>query len=149
MHRTMLKSKIHRATVTQADLDYVGSVTVDEDLMKAADLLPGEQVAIVDVTNGARLETYVIAGPRGSGIIGINGAAARLVHPGDLVILIAYGQMQDAEARSFVPHVVFVDADNRITGTGHDPAEALPGLLRGDRVRARSGSYDDDLALVW
>lgn len=149
MHRTMLKSKIHRATVTQADLDYVGSVTVDEDLMKAADLLPGEQVAIVDVTNGARLETYVIAGPRGSGIIGINGAAARLVHPGDLVILIAYGQMQDAEARSFVPRVVFVDADNRITGTGHDPAEALPGLLRGDRVRARSGSYDDDLALVW
>ena len=149
MHRTMLKSKIHRATVTQADLDYVGSVTVDEDLMKAADLLPGEQVAIVDVTNGARLETYVIAGPSGSGIIGINGAAARLVHPGDLVILIAYGQMQDAEARSFVPRVVFVDADNRITGTGHDPAEALPGLLRGDRVRARSGSYDDDLALVW
>ena len=149
MHRTMLKSKIHRATVTQADLDYVGSVTVDEDLMKAADLLPGEQVAIVDVTNGARLETYVIAGPRGSGIIGINGAAARLVHPGDLVILFAYGQMQDAEARSFVPRVVFVDADNRITGTGHDPAEALPGLLRGDRVRARSGSYDDDLALVW
>ncbi len=95
----MLKSKIHRATVTQADLHYVGSVTVDEDLMEAADLLPGEQVAIVDVTNGARLETYVITGPRGSGVIGINGAAARLVHPGDLVILIAYGQMDDAEAR--------------------------------------------------
>ena len=149
MYRTMLKSKIHRATVTQADLHYVGSVTVDQDLMEAADLLPGEQVAIVDVTNGARLETYVITGPRGSGIIGINGAAARLVHPGDLVILIAYGQMQDAEARAYSPRVVFVDADNRITGTGHDPAEAPPGLLRGDRVRARSGSYDDDLTLVW
>ncbi len=149
MYRTMLKSKIHRATVTQADLHYVGSVTVDEDLMEAADLLPGEQVAIVDVTNGARLETYVITGPRGSGVIGINGAAARLVHPGDLVILIAYGQMQDAEARSFSPRVVFVDADNRITGTGHDPAEALPGLLRGDQVHRLPGSLDDDPTLVW
>ena len=134
MYRTMLKSKIHRATVTQADLHYVGSVTVDEDLMDAADLLAGEQVAIVDVTNGARLETYVIAGPRGSGILGINGAAARLVHPGDLVILIAYAQMDDAEARRRAPRVVFVDADNRAIGTGHDPAEALPGLLRGDQV---------------
>ena len=95
MMRTMLKSKIHRATVTQADLHYVGSVTVDEDLLDAADLLPGEQVAIVDVTNGARLETYVIPGERGSGVIGINGAAAHLVHPGDLVILITYGQMDE------------------------------------------------------
>ena len=150
----MLKSKIHRATVTQADLHYVGSVTVDEDLMEAADLLPGEQVAIVDVTNGARLETYVITGPRGSGVIGINGAAARLVHPGDLVILLAYGQMDDAEARTRQPQVVFVDADNRITGTGHDPAEALPGLVRGDRVHAWQGaptvgSHDDDPTLVW
>ena len=134
MLRTMLTSKIHRATITQADLHYVGSVTVDGDLMDAADLLPGERVAIVDVTNGARLETYVIAGPRGSGILGINGAAARLVHPGDLVILIAYGQLDDAEARTRRPRVVFVDQDNRITGTGHDPAEALPGLVRGDRV---------------
>jgi len=99
MLRTMLKSKIHRATVTQADLHYVGSVTVDLDLMEAADLLAGEQVAIVDVTNGARLETYVIAGPRGSGVIGINGAAAHLVHPGDLVILISYGQLDDAAQR--------------------------------------------------
>ena len=150
----MLKSKIHRATVTQADLHYVGSVTVDEDLMEAADLLAGEQVAIVDVTNGARLETYVITGPRGSGVIGINGAAARLVHPGDLVILLAYGQMDDAEARTRQPRVVFVDADNRITGTGHDPAEALPGLSRGDRVHAWQGaptvgSHDDDPTLVW
>ena len=135
----MMKSKIHRATVTQADLHYVGSVTVDEDLMEAADLLPGEQVAIVDVTNGARLETYVITGPRGSGVIGINGAAARLVHPGDLVILIAYGQMDDAEARRHVPRVVFVDADNKILATGFDPAEAVAGsgLVRGDTVAGR------------
>jgi aspartate 1-decarboxylase len=150
MFRTMLKSKIHRATVTQADLNYVGSVTVDQDLMDAADLLAGEKVAIVDVTNGARLETYVIAGPAGSGVIGINGAAARLVHPGDLVILIAYGVMEDAEARDYVPRVVFVDSENRVVGTGSDPAEALPqsGLLRGDAVHA-PGSHDDDPFLVW
>ena len=103
MLRTMMKSKIHRATVTQADLHYVGSVTVDEDLLDAADLLAGELVHIVDVTNGARLETYTIAGERGSGVIGINGAAARLVHPGDTVILIAYGQMETAEAKDFQP----------------------------------------------
>ena len=150
MFRTMLKSKIHRATVTQADLHYVGSVTVDEDLMDAADLLAGEQVAIVDVTNGARLETYVIAGPRGSGVIGINGAAARLVHPGDLVILIAYAMMSDADARTYVPRVVFVDSENRVVGTGSDPAEALPqsGLMRGDAVYP-AGSHDDDPFLVW
>ena len=158
MFRTMLKSKIHRATVTQADLHYVGSITVDEDLLDAADLLPGEQVAVVDITNGARLETYVIPGERGSGVIGINGAAARLVQPGDLVILIAYGQMDDAEARTYQPRVVFVDGDNRIMGLGHDPAEALPstGLLRGDLtypvvpvVAGRTGSYDDDPVLAW
>ena len=136
MYRTMLKSKIHRATITQADLHYVGSVTIDEDLMEAADLLPGEQVAIVDIDNGARLETYVITGPRGSGVIGINGAAARLVHEGDLVILISYCTVTDAEARTLRPKVVFVDADNRIVGTGADPAEALPDKdsLRGDVV---------------
>jgi aspartate 1-decarboxylase len=134
MLRTMMKSKIHRATVTQADLHYVGSVTVDEDLLDAADLLPGELVHIVDITNGARLETYTIAGERGSGVIGINGAAARLVHPGDLVILIGYGQMETAEARDHTPSVVFVDADNRIVGTGADAAQAPTGsgLLRGD-----------------
>src|SRR6476619_4204536 len=110
----MLKSKIHRATVTQADLHYVGSVTVDMELLDAADLLPGEKVAIVDVTNGARLETYVIPGERGSGVIGTNGAAAHLVHPGDLVILISYAQMDDATAREYVPAVVHVDADNRV-----------------------------------
>ncbi|MGA8209659.1 MAG: aspartate 1-decarboxylase [Nocardioidaceae bacterium] len=134
MLRTMMKSKIHRATVTQADLHYVGSVTVDEDLLEAADLLPGELVHIVDVTNGARLETYTIAGPRGSGVLGINGAAAHLVHPGDLVILIAYAQMDTEEARAHRPHVVFVDADNAVLGLGHDPAQApaATGLVRGD-----------------
>ena len=140
MFRTMLKSKIHRATVTQADLHYVGSVTIDEDLMEAADLLPGEQVAIVDINNGARLETYVIEGPGGTGIIGINGAAARLVHAGDLVIIISYCTLTDAEARELRPKVVFLDTDNRIVGTGADPAEVLPGmdgglLQRGDAVR--------------
>ena len=137
MFRTMLKSKIHRATVTQADLHYVGSVTLDRDLMDAADLLPGEQVAIVDINNGARLETYVIEGPRGSGIIGINGAAARLVQTGDLVILISYMTVADAEARALRPRVVFVDAENRISGMSGDPADALPGdveSLRGDLV---------------
>jgi len=138
MLRTMMKSKIHRATVTQADLHYVGSVTVDEDLLDAADLLAGELVHIVDVTNGARLETYTIAGERGSGIIGINGAAAHLVHPGDIVILIAYGQMETAEARAYEPHVVFVDADNKIVTLGHDPLDVPEdsGLLRGDLVPA-------------
>jgi aspartate 1-decarboxylase len=138
MLRTMMKSKIHRATVTQADLHYVGSVTVDEDLLDAADLLPGELVHIVDVTNGARLETYTIAGERGSGVIGINGAAARLVQPGDIVILIGYAQMDTEEARAFKPSVVFVDADNVVVATGDDPAEAVPGsgLVRGDTLAA-------------
>jgi aspartate 1-decarboxylase len=132
----MLTSKIHRATVTQADLHYVGSVTIDEDLLDAAGLLPGEQVHIVDIDNGARLVTYTIAGPRGSGVIGINGAAARLVHEGDLVIIIAYGQMEDAEARSFRPRIVHVDRGNRIIDLGDDPAEPVPGStgLRGDLV---------------
>jgi aspartate 1-decarboxylase len=138
MLRTMMKSKIHRATVTQADLHYVGSVTVDEDLLEAADLLPGELVHIVDITNGARLETYTIPGERGSGVIGINGAAARLVHPGDLVILIAYGQMTTEEATTYQPHVVFVDADNKIMGTSADPADTFddPTLSRGDLTAA-------------
>ncbi len=137
MLRTMMKSKIHRATVTQADLHYVGSVTVDEDLLDAADLLPGELVHIVDIDNGARLETYTIAGPRGSGVIGINGAAARLVHPGDLVILISYGLMDENEAKSHLPRVVHVDGANRIVELGKDPAAPSPGVLgqvRGDLV---------------
>jgi aspartate 1-decarboxylase len=118
----MLKSKIHRATVTRADLHYVGSITVDADLMDAADLLPGEQVAVVDVTNGARLETYVIEGERGSGVIGMNGAAAHLVHPGDLVIIISYAMLPDAEAKAYQPKVVFVDEANRIVHRGDDLA---------------------------
>ena len=122
MYRMMLKSKIHRATVTQADLHYVGSITIDADLMDAADLLPGEQVAVVDVTNGARLETYVIEGARGSGVLGINGAAAHLVHPGDLIIVISYAALPDADAKAFVPKVVFVDAANRIKHEGADLA---------------------------
>jgi len=133
MRRRMFASKIHRATVTVADVDYEGSVTIDADLLDTAGILEWEEVHIWDVTNGARLSTYAIAG---SGVIGINGAAARLVHEGDLVILIAYGQMGDAEAREFEPSVVFVDAGNKIIGTGSDPAEALPGtgLTRGDVV---------------
>lgn len=127
MFRTMLKSKIHRATVTHADLHYVGSCTVDADLMEAADLLEGEQVSIVDITNGARLETYVITGERGSGVIGINGAAAHLVHPGDLVILISYGVMDELESRSYQPRVIFVDADNEVVERGHDPGSAPAG----------------------
>lgn len=127
----MCKSKIHRATVTHADLHYVGSVTVDLDLLDAADILPGELVAIVDVTNGARLETYTIAGERGSGVIGINGPAAHLVQENDIVILITYGQMTTGEAKSYEPRVVHVDQNNRMVQLGNDPAESVtPGLLR-------------------
>ncbi|MEV5936386.1 aspartate 1-decarboxylase [Streptomyces sp. NPDC052079] len=124
MFRTMLKSKIHRATVTQADLNYVGSLTLDPDLMEAADLLPGELVHIVDINNGSRLETYVIEGERGSGMVKINGAAARLVHEGDLVIIIGYGVVADAQARELKPRVVFVDERNRILEESNDPALA-------------------------
>lgn len=127
----MLKSKIHRATVTHADLHYVGSVTVDLDLLETADILPGELVAIVDVTNGARVETYTIAGERGSGVIGINGAAAHLVHVNDTVILITYANMTTEEAKAYDPKVVHVDQHNRILQLGNDPAEGLtPGLIR-------------------
>ena len=138
MFRTMMKSKIHRATVTQADLDYVGSITLDAALMDAADLLEGEQVAIVDVTNGARIETYAIPGERGSGVVGINGAAAHLVHPGDLVIIISYALLSDSEARSLEPRIVHVDEKNRIAKLGNDPAEPVPGSeqLRGDLISA-------------
>jgi aspartate 1-decarboxylase len=137
MFRTMFKSKIHRATVTQADLHYVGSLTIDQDLMDAADLLPGERVQVVDIDNGARLETYVIAGPRGTGVIGVNGAAARLVHQGDLVIIISYATMSDAEARDLRPRVVHVDGSNKIISLGADPAEPVPGTrdTPGDLVR--------------
>ena len=138
MMRIMMKSKIHRATVTQADLHYVGSVTIDSELMEAADLLEGEQVAIVDVTNGARIETYAISGHRGSGVVGINGAAAHLVHPGDLVIIMSYGLVDDAEARALEPRIVHVDESNRIVKLGTDAAEPVPGSdqIRGDLAPA-------------
>jgi aspartate 1-decarboxylase len=126
MHRFMLRSKIHRATVTHADLHYVGSLTVDRLLLEAADLLPGEQVSVVDITNGARLETYVIEGEAGSGVIGVNGAAAHLVHPGDLVIVIAYGMLSDEECREHEPRIVHVDAQNRPVALGSDPAAPVP-----------------------
>ncbi|NCT91907.1 aspartate 1-decarboxylase [Cellulomonas sp. APG4] len=126
--RPMMVGKIHRATVTQADLHYVGSVTVDADLLDAADVLPGQQVDVVDVTNGARLTTYAIAGERGSGTVCINGAAAHLVHPGDVVILIAYAMLDEDEARTYSPHVVHVDAQNRLVEVGEDPGAPLEGL---------------------
>jgi aspartate 1-decarboxylase len=125
MRRTMMKSKIHRATITEANLAYVGSITIDRDLMDAADLLANEKVQVVDNDNGARLETYVIEGERGSGTICLNGAAARLVHPGDTIIIISYADLEDAEARSFEPRVVFVDGANR-------PVEVDAGETHGD-----------------
>ncbi|MEU6414268.1 aspartate 1-decarboxylase [Microbispora sp. NPDC046933] len=136
MFRTLMKSKIHRATVTQADLHYVGSVTIDADLMAEADLVEGEKVDIVDIDNGNRLSTYVIEGPAGSGVIGINGAAARLISVGDLVIIIAYALVAEEEVKALKPRVVFVDRDNRSIHVGDDPA-AVPdgmGLIAGDHV---------------
>ncbi|NOW04184.1 aspartate 1-decarboxylase [Clostridium beijerinckii] len=111
---TMLKGKIHRATVTQAELNYVGSITIDKTLMEAAGILENEKVQIVDINNGARLETYVIPGKRDSGVICLNGAAARLVQPGDKVIIIAYAQMNEDEARKYKPSVVFMNENNTI-----------------------------------
>jgi aspartate 1-decarboxylase len=120
--RTMMKGKIHRATVTQADLHYVGSISIDEELMEAADLLEGELVSVVDITTGARLETYVIPAPRG-----INGAAAHLVHQGDLVIIMNYALYSEDELKTRTPRVVHVDGRNRIVDIGSDPAEPVPG----------------------
>lgn len=127
LQRPMMISKIHRATVTQADLHYVGSITIDAVLMEAADLLPGQQVDVVDVTNGSRLTTYAIPGATNSGQICINGAAAHLVHPGDLIIVIAYGLIGDAEAHQYEPSVVFVDDKNAIVTVGHEPGDVPDG----------------------
>ena len=134
MQRTMLKSKIHRATVTHADLHYVGSLTVSSDLMEAADLLPNERVDVVDVDNGNRLSTYVIEGAPGAGTIGVNGAAARLVHPGDTVIIISYGEYAPEELDGHRPRVVHVDELNRVVALGDDAAAPVPGSpqRRGD-----------------
>ena len=126
MKRTMFKSKIHRATVTHADLAYEGSVTIDETLMRAADILPHEKVAIWDATNGARIETYAIPGESDSGVICVNGAAARLVQPGDVVILATFADaVDDAEAKAWKPIVVRVDANNRILSSA--PSVEIPG----------------------
>ncbi|MEU3309021.1 aspartate 1-decarboxylase [Nocardiopsis sp. NPDC006832] len=134
MLRTLMNGKIHRATVTQADLHYVGSITIDADLMEAADIVDGEQVHIVDIDNGNRLVTYALVGERGSGVIGINGAAAHLVNPGDLVIIIGYAQVDEKERAEHVQHIVHVDGDNRIVALGNDPAEPVPGS---DQVAGR------------
>lgn len=123
----MMISKLHRVTVTQADLHYVGSITIDATLLEAADILPGQQVDVVDVTNGSRLTTYAIPGEADSGIVCINGAAAHLIHEGDLVIVIAYGMLSDADARTYVPNVVFVDSDNRIAELSDEPGHVPPG----------------------
>src|SRR6266568_3421583 len=127
MQRTMCKGKIHRATVTQANLDYMGSITIDQDLLEASDIYPYEKVQVVNVTNGSRLDTYTIAGARGSGVICLNGAAAHLNAEGDIVIIICYGQYDELEIRSLVPRVVFVDEENHITEVKHVPlSEMLP-----------------------
>lgn len=117
MQRTMCKGKIHRATVTQANLQYVGSITVDADLLEAADIYPYEKVQVVNINNGTRLETYTIAGARGSGVICLNGAAARHAAEGDIVIIMSYGQYDEQEIRALEPRLVFVDADNHIIET--------------------------------
>jgi aspartate 1-decarboxylase len=125
MRRKMLKSKIHRATVTGSDLHYVGSITVDADLLEAADILEHELVHVLDVDNGARFETYTIAGVRGSGEIKINGAAARLVHTGDTVIVVSYAEYEQDELEAYEPVVVHVDGDNRIITVDDAVAELL------------------------
>ena len=123
--RTMLKSKIHRARVTDANLHYEGSVTLDPVLMEAADLLPYEQVQLLDIDNGARLTTYVIEGDRGSGQVVVNGAAAHLIHRGDTIIVLSYVTLPDGEARRFEPRLVYVDEANLIVRVGHAVGEAL------------------------
>lgn len=131
----MASGKIHRATVTGADLHYVGSITIDVDLLDAADILPGERVDVVDVTNGSRLSTYTIAGERGKGEVILNGAAAHLVSAGDLVIIIAYAQVDDESAHDFQPSVVFVDGQNKIV----DVSEALGQVPDNDMGLKSSG----------
>ena len=127
MMRTMCKGKIHRATITQADLNYIGSITIDQNLLEAADIYPYEKVQVVNINTGSRLETYAIAGARDSGVICLNGAAARLNAPGDLVIIISYADFNEAEIRSLTPHIVFVNENNQITEKKEVPlSEMLP-----------------------
>src|SRR5436190_8723255 len=127
MLRTMCKGKIHRATVTQANLNYIGSITIDQDLLEAANIYPYERVLVVNLNNGSRLETYTIAGARGSGVICLNGAAARLTAEGDTVIIISYAQYTDEEIRTLVPQIAFVDENNCLTEKKDVPLiEMLP-----------------------
>lgn len=114
MYRTMMKGKLHRARVTEADLNYVGSITIDEDLLDAVDMLPNEKVQIVNNNNGARFETYIIPGKRGSGVVCLNGAAARLVQPGDVIIVISYCMMEEKEAKNHQPKVAILNEENKI-----------------------------------
>ena len=125
MQRVMMKSKIHRATVTDCDLHYVGSITVDPELLEAADIREHEQVHVVDIDNGARFETYTIAGERGSGDLKINGAAARLVHTGDTVILISYASYEESELNTYAPRVVHVTRENEIVNVDAEVATLL------------------------
>lgn len=129
MLRMMLGGKVHRATVTQSDVNYVGSITIDQDLMRAADILEGEQVDVLDITNGARLTTYAITGAGGSGVVGINGAAAHLIRPGDLVIIMSFHALDEREIGGYVPRVVHVDERNGIVELGNDPAQPVPGAV--------------------
>jgi aspartate 1-decarboxylase len=133
MLRTMCKGKIHRATVTEADVNYVGSLTIDENLMELSDILPYEEVHVLNVTNGQRMVTYAIIGERGSGVMCLNGAAARHGRPGDIIIVVAYGHYEDKEARSLKPMVVIVDENNR-------PIEHLPPTLDADDIHNREGA---------
>lgn len=137
MRRTMLKSKIHRATITASDLNYVGSITIDPDLLEAAEILPYELVHVVDVNNGSRFETYTIVGERGSRAMRVNGAAARLVHPGDKIIVISYADYDPDELFDYSPTVVHVDQDNAIMMIDHAVSE-----LHGGQLASQRDSFD-------
>jgi len=128
MFRTMMKSKIHRATVTEANLNYVGSITIDEAILEQVDILPNEKVQVVNNNNGSRLETYVIPGPKGSGVICLNGAAARLVQPGDIVIIMSYAVMTDEEAKRHIPRVALMDEQNRVVQLVGEEVHGAVGL---------------------
>ena len=144
-YRRMMTGKIHRVHVTQADVDYVGSITIDADLMESADILVGQEVDVVDVSNGARLTPYAIPGERGSGIICINGAAARLIHQGDIAIIMSYSLLSEDEAHSYTPRVVFVDDNNKQIELSDDPGHAPEGNTAGaDGGELRSSSVPFD-----
>mgnify|MGYP003383537965 CR=1 FL=1 len=132
--RMMLRGKIHRATVTQADVDYIGSIAIDETLMEAAGIIEWEQVDVLDITNGARLTTYAIPAPAGSGMICPNGAAAHLVHPGDLVIIVSYEGVANENVLSHRPRIVHVDAENRIVDLARSDAELTESIAARERT---------------